>query len=118
MIVTHHMIYRIESFGIEIASYLLFFYKMFLYLIAMMLALCTHNVKVKGLEDAKCIIAAVYFTTIDLVLVVMTHLTLGENLYSNTTSLFLLTFIGTTVILGLVFIPKARVNFNAVYTCI
>ena len=110
MIVTHHMIYRIESFSIEIILYLLFFYKMFLSLVVMILALCTHDVKVKGLEDAKCIIAAVYFTTIDMILIVMTLLTLRDNLYSNTTSLFLLIFIATTVILGLVFIPKARVR--------
>ena len=111
MIVTHHMIYRITSSVANIVVlYLLFFYKMLLSLVVMALALCTRDVKVKGLEGAKCIIAGVYFITVYQIVGLLIMYTLRDNLYVYTTSFFLLSFIATTVILGLVFVPKARVN--------
>ena len=73
---------------------------------AMFLALCTHDIKVKGLDDAKCIIAAVYFTTINLLLVTMTFYVLREFLITYTAMFTLLIFFSTTVILGLVFIRQ------------
>ena len=75
----------------------------------MTIALCTHDIKVKGLEDAKCIMAAVYFTTINVILVGMVFFTLRDSLYAYTTTVPLLTFFSTTLVLGLIFIPKARV---------
>ena len=110
MVVTDHMTYEYKSSVTEVIISVLFIYKIILHLVSMTLALCTHDIKVKGLEDAKCIIAAVYFTTINLILVGTLTFIIRDNLYAYTTTIPLLTFFSTTVILGLIFIPKARVN--------
>ena len=85
---------------------LLFAYKMVLQLIALVLAFCTNNIKVKGLDDTKYIITAVYLTTINIVLVMVTFYLLKGYLNTYTFMLTLLVFISTTTILGIVFIPK------------
>ena len=102
------MIYVYDSLTNKVFLGLLYSYKLIFQLIAMLLALCTHDIKVKGLDDAKYIIAAVYITSINLLLVATTTYTLAENLYTYTTTLFILGFTATTLILGVVFIPKAR----------
>ena len=109
MVVTDHMTYVYESSASEINVYVLFIYKIILQLVSMLLALCTHDIKVKGLEDARCITAAIYLTTINLSLVAMAIFTIRYNLYAYTTTISLLSFFSTTVILGLIFTPKARV---------
>ena len=88
---------------------LLFTYKMVLQLIAL-LALCTNDIKVKGLDDAKYVITTVYLTTINIVLVIMTFYLLKGYLNIYTSMITLLVFISTTTILGLVFIPKVIIN--------
>ena len=109
MLVTDHMTYVSES-SVTIGSlYVLYIYKIILHLVAMTIALCTHDIKVKGLEDARCITAAVYFTTINVILIGMVFFTVRGNLYAYTTTIPLLTFFSTTIVLGLIFIPKARV---------
>ena len=110
MVVTDHMTYEYNSSVNNVIIYVVFIYKIILYLVSMMLALCTHDIKVKGLEDAKCIMAAVYFSTINTILAGMVIFTLRDNLYAYTSTVPLLTFFSTTVILGLIFIPKARLK--------
>ena len=104
---TEHVIYIYDSLTYKVFFGLLLSYKLIIQLTAMILALCTHDIKVKGLDDAKYIIAAVYIQTINLLLAAMIIYTLMENLYAYTIATFILTFIATTLILGVVFIPKA-----------
>ena len=113
---TDHMIYTYDPLINKIFLGLLYSYKLVFQLTAMVLALCTHDIKVKGLDDAKYIIAAVYITSINLLLAAMTTYTLVENLYIYTTTAFILGFISTTLILGVVFIPKASTrNLNQAF---
>ena len=104
---TDHMTYTYRPLVYKVFLGLLISYKLIFQLTAMVLALCTHDIKVKGLDDAKYIIATVYITTINLLLLAMIAFTLAENLYTYTSSLLILVFIATTIILGVVFIPKA-----------
>lgn len=85
---------------------LLFSYKLILQLVALYLALRTHDVKVKGLDGTKCIISAIYITTINIVLITMTFYVLRRHLITYTAIITLVVFFSTTVILGLIFIPK------------
>ena len=102
------MIYKNPSLIHRIFVGLLYTYKILIQLAALILALCTHNIKVKGLDDAKYIIAGVYITTIYLLLSAMTIYALREYLSTYTAIFVLLTFFATTLILGLVYIPKVQ----------
>ena len=62
---------------------LMFSYKGLIQLIALFLAFRTHDIKVKGLDDTKCIITAVYIATINIVLYTMTFYVLFEYLISH-----------------------------------
>ena len=69
--------------------------------------------KVKGLDDAKYILAAIYVSSIVLAVIIVSTYSLKD--YINVYSAVFCTgfFLGTTVILGLVFGPKVRrLQFN------
>ena len=100
------MIYILESPTHKVFIGLLFVYKVLLQLLALFLAFCTHKVKVKGLDDTKCIITSIYVTTINVALVTMTFYFLKEYLSVYASIFTLLIFVSTTLILGLIFIPK------------
>lgn len=78
---------------------------MVLQIIALVLAFSIRKVKVKGLDDAKYIGAAIYVTSIVLAVIIVATYTLTT--YINAfAALFSLGFVfGTTVILFLVFVP-------------
>ena len=78
---------------------------MVLQIIALVLAFSIRKVKVKGLDDAKYIGAAIYVTSIVLAVIIVATYTLTT--YINAFgALFSLGFVfGTTVILFLVFVP-------------
>ena len=79
---------------------------MVLQIIALVLAFTTRKVKIKGLDDSKYIAAAVYVTSIVLAVIIISTYSLKEfiNVFA---ALFCTGFlIGTTFILGLVFVPK------------
>ena len=79
---------------------------MVLQVIALVLAFSTHKVKVKGLDDAKFIAAAIYVTSIVLAVIMVATYSL-INFVNGFAALFCIGFlIGTTSILGLVFVPK------------
>ena len=85
---------------------LLYGYKMVLQVIALVLAFSTHKVKVKGLDDAKYIAAAIYVTSIVFAVIIVATYSLKDfvNVFP---ALFCTGFlIGTTSILGLAFVPK------------
>ena len=100
------MIYTYESLVYKVSFGLLYCYKLILQLFALLLALCTNDVKVQGLDDAKSIITAVYITTINLIIVIMTYYAYRDYLNTYTALLTLSTYVSTNLILGLVFIPK------------
>ena len=86
----------------------LYGYKGILQVIALVFALKTRKVMVKGLNDSKYIVAATYVASIVLMVAIITSYSLRDfvNVFAT---LFCTGFlIGTTVILGLVFVPKVR----------
>ena len=81
---------------------------MILQIIALLLAFSTRKVKVKGLDDSKYIAAAIYVTSIVLAVIIVATYSL-KDFVNAFPALFCTGFlIGTTFILGLVFIPKVR----------
>ena len=105
-IVTEYFTYVCSSTARNIFLGILYGYKMLLQVIALVLAFSTRKVKVKGINDAKYIAAAIYVASIVLAVILVATYTLNE--YVNAfPALFCTGFlIGTTVILGLVFVPK------------
>ena len=83
----------------------LYGYKMALQVIALVLAFSIRKVKVKGLDDAKYIAAAIYVTSIVLAVIIVCTYTLVTRI-NTFASVFCFGFVvGTTVILLLVFGP-------------
>ncbi|CAI8029905.1 Gamma-aminobutyric acid type B receptor subunit 2 [Geodia barretti] len=76
--------------------------------LALLLAFRTRNVKVKGLDDSVYIAASVYVTSIVLTVIIVSTYTLRDyvNAYPAVVGMGLL--LGTTMILGLVFIPRVQ----------
>ncbi len=89
---------------------ILYGYKMLLQIIALVFAFSIRKVKIKGLNDTKFIVAAIYITSIVTAIVIVFTYTLDQ--YINTfAGLFSLGFfIGTTAILGLVLVPPVSVQ--------
>ena len=106
MVSTDHMIYLHESPVHKVLVGILYGYKGIIQLIALIMAFRTRDIKVKGLDDAKYIISTVYITTVGIVITTVTLYVLREYLNISTATLTLTIFFSTTVILGLVFIPK------------
>ena len=79
---------------------------MVLQVIALVFAFTTRKVKVKGLDDSKYIAAATYVTSIVLAVAIITSYSLRD--FVNAFAILLSTgfFIGNTIVLGLVFVPK------------
>ena len=94
----------------DIALGVLYGYKALLQVIAILFAFSTRKVTVKGLNDAKYIAFAVYVTSIVTAVIIVATYTLYD--FSNVLPFVLCSgiFIGATVILLLVFIPKVRMN--------
>ncbi len=84
----------------------LYGYKALIQIVALVFAVSIRKVKIKGLNDAIYIIAAIYVSSIITTVIIVSTYTLMElvNVYAVVVSLCL--FIGTTVILMLVFIPS------------
>ena len=103
----HHkyFLYVCESDGQVVLYAVLFGYKG---LLALLLAFRTRNVKVKGLDDSVYIAASIYVTSVMLAVIIVSTYTLMDyvNAYPAVVGMGLL--LGTTAILGLVFIPRVR----------
>ena len=101
-----YYIYVCISTERQITLGVLYGYKALLQLLAVILALKTSNIKVKGLDDSQYIIVATYLSSLVLLTVlIMTYTAYDHiNTYAVVTSgSFIL---GSTMIVGLVFIPK------------
>ncbi len=83
----------------------LYGYKAILQIIALVLAISIRKVEIKGLNDAKYIITAIYVTSIITSIIIVSTYTIMRlvNVYAVLFSFCL--FVGTTVILILVFFP-------------
>ena len=81
-------------------------YKMALQVIALLLAFATRKVKVKGLDDSKYIVAATYVTSIVWAVLIFSTYTLKQFVNGFAALFCTGIFIGTTFILGLIFMPK------------
>jgi gamma-aminobutyric acid type B receptor len=101
-----YSLYICESKGQVYLYAILFGYKGILQVLALLLAFRTRNVKVKGLDDSVYIAASVYVTSIVLTVIIVSTYTLRDyvNAYPAVVGMGLL--LGTTMILGLVFIPR------------
>ena len=81
----------------------------FLQAFALYLAFQTRKVKVKGLNDAKCITSTVYITTIVMFLTVIITFTLSDYVNAYVSVYGSGIWITATVILGIMFIPKVHI---------
>lgn len=114
-IVHQFFFYVCDSKSRDIALGVLYGYKALLQIIALAFSFSIRKVKVKGLNDAKYIAAAVYVTSIVTTVIIVSLYSLKRfiNLYA---ALFALGFfIGTTFILALVFLPKVNVHYIEAY---
>ena len=104
-----YFLYVCESEGQVVLYAVLFGYKGLLQVLALLLAFRTRNVKVKGLDDSVYIAASVYVTSIVLAVIIVSTYTLTDyvNTYPAVVGMGLL--LGTTMILGLVFIPRVGI---------
>ena len=104
------MQYVCDSAVQDVAIGLYYGLKMVLQFIALVLALLTINVKVKGLNDAKYIAAMVYVISIVIVVLAVCEFTLGDRI-----NIFAVIFstgitIAPTFILVLTFIPTVSTS--------
>ena len=88
---------------------ILYGYKALLQILAVILALKTRKVQIKGLDDSKYIIAATYLSSLVLLAVIIMTYTASKliNTYAAVSSACFI--IGSTMIVAIVFIPKVRV---------
>ena len=107
-----------ESDGQVVLYAVLFGYKGLLQALALLLAFRTRNVKVKGLDDSVYIAASIYVTSVVLAVIIVSTYTLMDyvNTYPAVVGMGLL--LGTTAILGLVFIPRVRNSVYPYYYCL
>ena len=86
----------------------IFGYKAFFQIIAILLAFGTRKVEIEGLNDAKYIAGVIYVTSIVLAVIIVCFVTLDGYLNALAAVYSIGFVIAATVILGLVFIPKVR----------
>ncbi len=104
-IIINNFIYICDSIARDLFLGILYGYKMALQIIALLFAFSIRKVKVKGLDDAKYIGAAIYVTSIVLAMIIVATYSL-KDVINGFAALFCTGFlVGTTVILLLVFVP-------------
>ena len=82
----------------------------------LVLAFCTRKVKVKGLNDAKYILAAIYVSSIVLAVIIVSTYSLKDLINVFAAVFCTGFFIGTTVIMALVFGPKVRTAYAVCFS--
>lgn len=103
---TDHFILAHESKVYYITAGILYGYKGILQLLALLLAFRTRKIKVKGLDDAKSIIAAVYVSTVGLVLLaISTYFLKGEYVNGYVVVRGISVVVITSIMVALLFIP-------------
>lgn len=85
---------------------------MVLQFIALVLALLTRKVKVKGLDDAKYIAAMVYIISLAILVLAICYFTIRGTLMNTFIGLYSAVIVATsTIILAVVFIPTVSVYY-------
>lgn len=103
---TDYFILFHESQVYSIIAGILYGYKGVLQLLALLLAFRTRKIKVKGLDDAKSIIGAVYISSVGLVLMVIsTYLLKGEYINAYVMVRGCCMVLITSAVVALLFIP-------------
>ncbi len=98
--------YICESIARDIFLGILYGYKMLLQIFAIVLAFAICKVKIKGLDDAKYIGATIYVTSIVLAVTILATYSLKDVINGFAALICTGFLVGTTVILGLVFMPQ------------
>ena len=113
-IITNNFVYICQSTARDIFLGILYGYKMALQVIALVLAFAIRKVKIKGLDDAKYIGAIIYVSSIVLAVIILATYSL-KDVINGFAALFCPGFlVGTSVILGLVFVPQVR-RYNIIF---
>ncbi len=81
-------------------------YKALLQIVALVLAVTTRKVKVKGLNDSIYVAASIYITSLLWAVVIVSIYSLREFLNINTIVFCVALFVGTTTLMSLLFFPK------------
>jgi gamma-aminobutyric acid type B receptor len=105
-VITKHSLYTCDSTNRTITISVLYGFKALIQVIALIFAFSLQKVKVKGLNDSPFIIACTYVSSIVLAVILMSSLTLKRYINASVAVNCTGFFIGTTIILSLVFIPK------------
>ena len=102
---TKYFIYICDTQARDIMLGVLYGYKALLQVIALVFSFSIRKVKVKGLDDSIFIAASIYVSSIVLAVIIVSTYTLKD--FLNVFPVVFCTgfLIGTTVILGLVFVP-------------
>ena len=109
-IVYEYYFYFCDSYSHDVCLGIIYGYKAVLQVIALIFLFSIRKVKVKGLNDAKSIAAAVYVTSIVTAVIIISFYSLKEYLNAYTILFCLGLLIGTTAILCLTFIPKVNLE--------
>lgn len=110
-IVRENYAYSCDTEGRGILILLLYISKLFLQIVALILAFRTRKVKVKGLDDSKYISAAIYITTIVLPVSIFASFTLRSHINAFPAVVGAAHYFGATAILLLVFVPRVSETF-------
>ena len=108
-VVYEYYFFFCDSYSRDICLGIIYGSKAVLQIIALIFSFSIRKVKIKGLNDAKSIAAAVYVTSIVTAVVIVSFYSLKEYLNLYATLFCLGFFIGTTAILCLIFIPKVQI---------
>ena len=115
-VIHHYFIHTCMRPERQITLGIIYGYKALLQLLAVVLALKTRKVKVKGLDDSKYIIAATYISSLVLLTVIIMTYTAQEYIHTYAVVTSVSFLLGSTIIVGLVFIPKvSEIRFG---TCV
>jgi gamma-aminobutyric acid type B receptor len=105
-VVTRHYVYVCNSEERNATLGVLYGYKAVLQILALLLSFATWKVQIRGLDDSKPIIVATYVTSLVLAVVLVSTYTLTEYINVYATVFGVGFFLGTTLILCLVFMTK------------
>ena len=117
-----YFIYTCNSTARDATLGVLYGYKALLHAATVVMALKTRKVRVKGLDDYREIVLATYVSSFVLVIILVFTYTVADqiNLFTVLTSFSL--FVGATVIMVLVFVPKVTISscccFVACCSCV
>ena len=110
MVEYRFFIYTCNSLARDVTLGVLYGYKILLHLATVVMALKTRKIKVKGLNDYREIVLATYVSSFVLVIILIFNIFVSDriDLFGVLTSFGL--FVGATVIMVLVFVPKVTTN--------